>query len=263
MLSFIVLALSSGVLYLIPNRKVTSWTEWRFLGLDKQQWDNLHINLGILFLVMIVWHIYFNWKPIKNYLKKKKEWKVFTKEFNAALVLTGLFVAGTITMTIPFSVLINLGNGLKAINSLKIGNSPFGYAEYATLEDFCAITSIDLDEAMKRLKKRGILLHSPQETLKRIAADNHTSPKEIFKLIKGVHFQMELPGEIPIGIAHKPLYQLSREYRMDLNGFLKHLAHYGIKATAKMNFKRVAKENDLHPAQLYNMLLASQQKAPR
>ena len=263
MLSFIVLAVSSAVLYLIPDRKVTSWTGWAFLGLDKQQWDNLHINLGILFLVMIFWHIYYNWKPIKNYLKKKKEWKVFTKEFNAALALTGLFAAGTITMTLPFSALINLGNGVKAINSLEIGNPPFGYAEYATLEDFCTITSIDPDEAMKRLKERGLSVRSPQETLKRIAADNHTSPKEIFEVIRGDHFRMELPGEIPVGIAHKSLHQLSREYRMDLDAFLQHLTHYGIKATPEMNFKRIAKENNLHPARLYSMLLASQRKAPR
>ncbi len=108
MLSFIILALSSGVLYFIPDRKVTSWTNWSFLGLDKQQWDNLHINIGILFIVMIIWHIYFNWKPIKNYLKKKKELKVFTKEFNAALIVTALFTVGTITMTLPFSFLINM-----------------------------------------------------------------------------------------------------------------------------------------------------------
>jgi len=68
-LSFIVLFLSSGVLYFIPDRGVTGWSNWHFLGLDKQQWDNLHINLGIFFLVMMIWHIYYNAKAIKNYLK--------------------------------------------------------------------------------------------------------------------------------------------------------------------------------------------------
>jgi len=92
LLSFTVLTLSSGILYFIPNRKVTAWTEWSFLGLDKQQWDNLHINLGILFLVLMFWHIYFNWKPIKNYLKEKKKLKIFTKEFNRALILVTLFI---------------------------------------------------------------------------------------------------------------------------------------------------------------------------
>ena len=72
MLSFMILTISSIILYIIPNRKVTSWTNWNFIGLDKQQWDNIHINLGILFLIMIIWHIYYNWKAMKNYLKKKK-----------------------------------------------------------------------------------------------------------------------------------------------------------------------------------------------
>ncbi len=92
LLSFIIIFVSSGVLYFIPDRSVTSWSGWNFLGLDKQQWDNLHINLGILFLIMLVWHIYFNWKPIKNYLKVKKELKIFTKEFNVALIVVSIFL---------------------------------------------------------------------------------------------------------------------------------------------------------------------------
>ena len=257
MLSFIILAVSSGILYFIPDRKVTSWTDWSFLGLNKQQWDNLHINIGILFIVMIVWHIYFNWKPIKNYLKKKRELKVFIKEFNAALIVTVLFTVGTITMTLPFSFLINLGNGVKAMNSLNDGNPPFGYAEYATLEDFCLITAIDLKSAKERLKSRGIKVDSTKETLKTIAAKNSISPKDIFLIIKDKTTKIELPSELPIGIAQKSLKSLAREYRIDLNKFLQHLKHYNIKATLESKFKKIAKENNLHPAELYNMLLAS------
>ena len=258
MLSFIVLAVSSGVLYFIPDRKVTSWSNWSFLGLDKQQWDNLHINIGILFIVMIIWHIYFNWKPIKNYLKKKKELKVFTKEFNVALLVTALFTAGTITMTLPFSFFINIGNGVKALNSLDDGNPPFGYAEYATLEDFCKILSIDIEKAKMRLKQKGVTVQSTKETLKTISAKNCITPKDIFAIIKDKTTRAELPTELPIGIAHKSLQELLKEYNIDLNKFMQHLKHYNIKAKVDSNFKKIAKENGLHPAELYNMLLASQ-----
>ncbi len=258
MLSFIVLALSSVILYFIPDRKVTSWTNWSFLGLDKQQWDNLHINLGILFLVMIVWHIYFNWKPIKNYLKVKKELKVFTKEFNVALVLTALFTIGTITMTLPFSLLINIGNGVKAMNALEIGNPPFGYAEYATLEDFCAITSIDIDKAKRRLESKGIVVNSTKDILKVISSNNYISSKDIFLIIKDKRTKLDLPSEVPVGIAHKSLNKLAQEYKIDLDKFLQHLKYYNIEVTSDTNFKKVAMKNHLHPAQLYNLLLASQ-----
>ena len=260
MLSFIILFISSGILYFIADRKVTAWTNWSFLGLDKQQWDNLHINLGILFLVMIFWHIYFNIKPIKNYLKVKKELKIFTKEFNVALVITALFTFGTINMVLPFSFLVNIGNGVKAINSLDNGNPPFGYAEYSTLEDFCLITAIDIKAAKKKLLDSNIAINTTKDTIKNIASSNNTTPKDIYLLIKNKNSKINLPSSIPIGIAHKSLQELQKEYKIDLSKFISHLKYYDIKASSKDSFKKVAMKNNLHPAQLYNMLLASQVK---
>jgi hypothetical protein len=257
-LSFIIIFISSGVLYFIPDRGVTGWTAWSFLGLDKQQWDNLHINLGIFFLVMIVWHIYFNWKPIKNYLKVKKELKIFTKEFNIALIWTTIFTVGTITMTIPLSILVNLGNGIKAKNALNDGNPPFAYAELSSFEDFCTLTHIDLDDAIKKLEEKDIELDSTKELLKDIASKNSTSPKAIFLTIKSKKMRLSLPSDIPVGIAHKSLNRLAQEYNIDLEKFLTHLKNYGIKANREKTFKRITKEHNIHPATLYNMLLASQ-----
>jgi len=257
-LTFVFVFLSSGVLYFIPDRGVTGWTDWRFLGLDKQQWDNLHINLGILFLVLIVWHIYFNWKPIKHYLKVKKQWKVFTREFNAALVLVVIFVAGTVTMTFPLSFLVNIGNGIKAVNSLSDANPPFAYAEYATLEDFAILTHVDPRTAQKRLKAKGYRDVDLRATLRDIARHNDTSPRELFLTLRDRATKYLLPGDLPVGMARKSLRRLEQEYWLDLDAFIRHLAHYGIQATPDMTFKRLAKQHNLHPAELYNMLVASQ-----
>jgi len=257
-LTFLFVFISSGVLYFIPDRGVTGWTDWHFLGLDKQQWDNLHINLGILFLVLIVWHIYFNWKPIKHYLKVKKKWKVFTKEFNIALVVVVIFAAGTITMTFPLSFLVNIGNGIKAVNSLNDANPPFAYAEYATLEDFCTLTHIDPKQALKRLKAKGYHQIDPRQTVKSIAQANGISPHELFLTIRDTATKYLLPGDLPVGMARKSLRRLEQEYWIDLDAFIRHLKHYGIEATPDMTFKRLAKQHNLHPAELYNMLVASQ-----
>ncbi len=258
-LSFIILFLSSGILYFIPDRKVTSWTDWTFIGLDKQQWDNLHINLGIFFLVMMVWHIYFNWKAIKNYLKVKKKLKIFTKEFNIALLWVTLFTVGTITMTVPLSILVNLGNGVKAINALDEGNPPFGYAEESTFRDFTILTHIDTTEALAKLTQAGIMFSSDKSTLKEIAQNNKTSPKAIYLIIKDSKRKLQLPSEIPIGIAHKSIDKLSEEYHIDIPKLLAHLAYYKIHIETHDNFKKIAHEQHLHPATLYAMLLASQQ----
>ena len=258
MLSFFVLTLSSFILYVIPDRKVTSWTDWKFLGIDKQQWDNLHINIGILFLIMIIWHIYFNWKPIKNYLKIKKELKIFTKEFNIALIVVTVFSAGTISMTIPFSLLVNMGNGLKASSSLTTGNPPYGYAEFSSLNDFCILISIDANEALEKLKSKEIKVSGLNETLKSIASNNSIRPKDIYLAIKPELHKYELPLDIPIGIAKKSLERLGVEYHLDMDKFLAHLKSSGIEADKLMSFKSLAKKNNLHPSELYSLLLASQ-----
>jgi hypothetical protein len=258
MLSFIVLAVSSGVLYFIPDRGVTAWTNWSFLFLDKQMWDNLHINLGLLFLVMIIWHIYYNWKPIKNYLKIKKELKIFTKEFNIALIIVTLFTVGTITMTLPFSFFINIGNGIKAKNSLYIANPPYSYAEFSTFDDFCKIASIDINRSLEVLKDHSFKIDSTKKTLKEISLENHTTPKKIYNLIRNFHTKFNLPTNIPIGIAHKSLKQLSKEYKIDTQKIISHLKKYNIKADINTPFKKISKQNGLHPAQLYSFIIASQ-----
>jgi uncharacterized membrane protein len=260
LLSFIIIFVSSGVLYFIPDRSVTSWSGWNFLGLDKQQWDNLHINLGILFLIMLVWHIYFNWKPIKNYLKVKKELKIFTKEFNVALIVVSIFFIGTITMTLPFSFLINIGNGIKALNSSKNVNPPFAYAEYATLDDFILLAGIDKRVAVKKLETRDIKVSSYKDTLKKIALENGLTPKDIFLTIKSDKSKFFLPSALPVGIAHKSFKELADRYKFDIDKFKNYLKKYDIEIKKDMKFKKVAKKNNLHPAQLYNILLASQVK---
>lgn len=259
-LSFIILFLSSGILYFIPDRKVTSWTDWNFLGLDKQQWDNLHINLGIFFLVMMVWHVYFNWKAIKNYLKVKRELKIFTKEFNFALFWVTLFTIGTVTMTIPFAILVNLGNGIKAINALDEGNPPFGYAEESTFRDFCILIHVNELEAINKLKEAKIYIKSDKFTLKEIAKSYDISPKTIYLKIKNNQRKLQLPNEIPIGIAHKSIKRLTTEYQIDISKLIEHLKYYNITINLNDNFKKIAHENHLHPAKFYGMLLASQQR---
>ena len=258
-LVFVIMFLSSGVLYFIPDRRVTDWSGWSFLGLDKQQWDNLHIVLGLFFLVFLVWHIYYNWKPIKNYLKEKKKLILFTKEFNLSLALVALFTVGTIGMYFPFSFLVNVGNGIKAINAHSEGTPPFGYAEEATLLDYAILTHVSPKKMSQRLKAKGIVFHREQ-TLKEVASLNHMSPQALSLIIEEVPHKRSLPSDLPVGIAHKKLQELANVYDIDLERFLAHLKRYHIHTTPQTTFKKIAKEHHLHPATLYNMLLASQVK---
>jgi len=255
LLSFIILMLSSGVLYFLPDRRFTSWEGWSFLGIDKASWDNLHINLGLLFIVVIIWHIYYNWKPIKNYLKVKKELKIFTKEFNLSALIVVAFVIGTLTMTLPFSFFVNLGNGIKAKNAHSMATPPFEYAEFARFGDFCTILGVDKKEATQKLKALNIEVDTTK-TVTQLANINKTTPQKIYETIK--NSPPALPSDLPIGLAHKSLSTLAKEYDLDITKAIKYLKKQGVTIKKDSRLKRIAKEHHMHPAEFYAMILASQ-----
>jgi len=83
------MVLTSIVLFIVPQGRVAYWADWRLWGLTKTDWGNIHINLGLLFLIALFVHIYYNWKPLISYLKNKaKQIKVYMSELKATAELT-------------------------------------------------------------------------------------------------------------------------------------------------------------------------------
>ena len=89
---------------------------------------------GILFLLALSLHIYYNWALIVKYLKDRtKKLKVFTADFNVALALTVVCILGTHFWVPPFSSILNISQNIKDAAALKYGEPPFGHGqlEYA------------------------------------------------------------------------------------------------------------------------------------
>ena len=119
-------------------------------------WGNIHINMGFLFLIALIVHLYYNWKPLINYLKDKaKKIKVFTPEFNAALVITIAFVVGTYLLLPPFSWIMSLNDHFKDSGAEKYGEPPYGHAELSSLRTFAKKLKLDLTKSMKLLDQAG------------------------------------------------------------------------------------------------------------
>lgn len=99
--SFLILFLSSFVLYVIPGGS-TGAVGWTFMTLHRGQWVDLHITSGILFLVFGLWHTALNWRGLVSGFKKaasislKSSWPVL-----AALALNAFIVAGTLNHIQP------------------------------------------------------------------------------------------------------------------------------------------------------------------
>ena len=69
--SFILELLTSIILYIVPQGRVAYWSDWHLWGLSKNQWSDLHVNLGVLFLIAVVLHSWYNWSFITAYLKNR------------------------------------------------------------------------------------------------------------------------------------------------------------------------------------------------
>jgi hypothetical protein len=180
-LSFAVLVLTGIVLFIQPHGRVAYWVDWRLLGLSKTQWDSTHIHAGILFLLAIVFHIYYNWRSIASYLKHKAEnlW-IYNRHFNIALLITAFVVCGTIAGTPPFCWVMDLNESIKE-SAVKIyGKPPYGHAELSSLKTLAFRMGFDLGRSIQGLKDAGIHFKGPDQRIVDIARLNSKTPKQVF-----------------------------------------------------------------------------------
>ncbi len=257
LLSFILLLLTSVILYIVPAGRVAYWADWRLWGLSKTQWTGLHVNLGILFLVAILFHTWFNWGSILAYLKNKaREIRIFTPAFNISLILVIAFTIGTYAQIPPFSTLIDISETIKENAGRYYGEPPYGHAELSSLKSFTQKTGIDMEKAMERLRAAKITFSGENQTLLEIAKNSGLSPKELFLIMqpeserpKGV-----LPKEPPAGMGKKPLADLCREFSLDSEKVIGLLAREKINATAEMSIREIAEGSGKDAFEVYDII---------
>jgi len=258
LLSFIILLITIIVLYIVPQGRVAYWADWRLWGLTKSQWGNIHLNTGLLFLLSIFFHLYYNWKVLLNYLKNKaRNLKVLTREFNAALVLILILIIGTYFEVVPFRWVQELNANFKDKAAAKYGEPPYGHAELSSLKAFASKTGLDLAGGLKRLKKANIVIDNENQTLKDVARINEISPQEVFLAMKPIgklSYAESLPPSPPPGTGSKKLTDLRKEYSFDIQQILKSLTKKNISASADMTIKQIALQNDMAPMDLYTLL---------
>jgi len=258
LLSFVLLFVTIIVLYIVPQGRVAYWADWRLWGMTKEQWGSIHINIGLLFLLSIFLHIYYNWKPLFNYLKNKaRQLKVLTREFNAALVLTLIFAVGTYLEVVPFNWVLELNEHLKDNAAVKYGEPPYGHAELSTLKAFASKTGLDLAASLTRLKQANIVFENENQSLKDIARINDISPQKVFLAMKPIaklNQSESLPPTPPPGTGNKTLADFSKEYRFDIQQVLKGFTDNNISVGADMTIKQIARQNDMAPTDVYTRL---------
>ena len=261
LISFVLCILTSVILYIVPHGRVVDWSIWQLWGLSKAQWSELHINLGILLLLAGFLHIYYNWKPVTAYLKNKsKQMKVFTVNFNIALILTLIVGLGTYFQIPPMSTIINIGESIKDSAGIKHGEPPYGRAERSSLKTFTKKVDLDLSKSIVLLRQANIQFQNETQTINDIAKENNLTPEQLYDIIKPV-IQKKASSEHAVfpdsqssGFGRKKLAEVCTDFGLDLSDTIDVLSKKGIKAEPAQNIKEIAAINNVEPMAIFEII---------
>jgi hypothetical protein len=269
-LAFLLMALTSIVLYIVPQGRVAYWAGWRLWGLSKTDWGNIHINLGLLFLISLLLHIYYNWKAITSYLKDRaRRMKVFTPDFNVALIVTVIAALGTYLMVPPFSWVISLSERIKDQGAVKYGEPPYGHAELSSLKTFAQKTNLDLTKSMQLLEKAGYGAETDETTLAMLAKRYGITPQQLYLTIKaaekgpadGAVIGQPLPELPPPGTGNLTLADFCARYGLNMKLIVRELRKQNITVAESLTLKKIAANKGIGPTDLYEIIKSISSRA--
>jgi hypothetical protein len=268
--SLIVLVFNSIVLYVVPEGRIANWADWRFWGLDKHDWSAQHTTVGFLFIFAAMLHIYYNWKPILNYMKDKaKKFKVFTAASSIGLGLTVIFVIGTYLDVPPMSTIVEFSEQIKEGAAKKYGDPPYGQAQSSSLKGFTSRMGLDLDRSMELLRDAGIEVTDDKEMVQDIAKRSGNTPQQIYDIIKPAGISPAAPGAEThsedgadkamnppkSGMGKKTITQLCEEIGQDCDMIIAGLKQRGMTIDPEQKLKDLAAENGTGPMQIYEAMV--------
>lgn len=258
--SAFVLFFSSVVLFIEPHGRVAFWADWRLLGLTKQQWDDLHICSGTLFLLASLVHIWLNWPLITAYLTRRFRGASSAPVVWGSLAVVAFITVGTWLGLPPMKQFLELNEAIKESHTERYGNPPFGHAELVPVEKLARFLGIDPGEFVSALEEAGVRVGSARESLKEIGEKNGMSPSLLFDLAmkglaaRGVHGAGRLPKIPPPGTGKLTIADLSATYHIPQEELMERLSRAGIRAKASQSLREIAMSAGKSAPEIYAIL---------
>jgi hypothetical protein len=268
-LSFIGMAFTGVILFVVPPGRIANWTGWTLLGLTKHQWIGLHDWFSIIFVVASVFHVYLNWKLFVSYFKSKVS-KAFALriEWALALVVCGVVFFGTLGDVTPFSSLLVWNENIKHSWDSPQQRAPIPHAELLTLTELAEqVRDVKLESMLTNLKARGIEVESTDVVLGELAEDYNMTPARLYDIALGQagygrgHGGPEQgerygQGGAGRGIGQMTLKEYCSQTGFDVNTAVKKLQDAGFKASPDMTIRGIADTVGVHPSQIRTLLEA-------
>ena len=285
-IAFLLMLFSGVILYLSPAGSIARWTVWTFCGLDKWQWEAVHTNTSILFLLVAACHLFFNWKIFINYFRTKiEEGFQLKRELILALVVGGVFVAGTIWNIQPFKKVTEVREELKYSQKHVDDTLPFepgrgqglGRARFSTaepeeknsdrhrddlrLDQFARQRGLTLESLLAALRAKGIKVTDSTATVAKLAEQNGLLPDVIYEAARVGYGRSGSPPERfsgGRGLARMTLGQFCKTYGLETETVIAKLKRLGVQATERSEIRRLAFELGTTPGHFPEVL----QQAP-
>jgi len=267
--AFGILTVTGLVLYVVPQGRVAFWTHWSLLGLSKEQWGDVHMMFGGLFIVAGIVHLYYNWKPFKKFLAERVKGHLQLKqEFVLAMLFSVMVVLMSIFRIPPVSWVFDLNETLKDswLTSPEL-EPPFGHAEEVSLAGLSRRMGLDLEQSVVALKRKGYRFNGPQDSLEKIANANATTPMAVYEVIRPYEMQ---PEPVPItgltleevehrfagtGLGRKTLAKVCEKVDLAVTSCMERLATKGYQVGTQEKLKEVAERYEINPIDVLKMLL--------
>ena len=270
LVSFILIVFTAIILYIEPHGRVAYWIKWNFLGLEKDQWGNIHIFSGLLFLVAGGFHLYYNWKHLIGYLSSKITTGLrYKRELLISSLIFLWVIASGIWSLPPLIYVADLGEVIKRswVTSPEL-EPPFGHAELVSLKTFSKKQGIPLDRAMAELRKAGFKVNNPGNTLDNIAESKGTSGMGVYAVIQKLEKNPKTvkPGSVwtpemieetfaGTGIGRKSIGQIINEHGLDPKAVYHRLKGGGIEAGDNDKIKALADRHDSTPIKILTIII--------
>ena len=169
-------------MYLRPEGSVARWSGWRLLGLDKRDWEGVHITLAATFALLALLHIILNWKPLLGYLRARTS-RLYRpgRELAVAALLVLVLFGLSVLHWQPVSGLVAWRASIKAGENLLETPPPVLDADKLQLSEIALLMGTDAEEILGILVGQNFEVQGPEDTLEKIAERAKATPQEVYR----------------------------------------------------------------------------------
>jgi hypothetical protein len=211
-----------------------------------------------LFLLVVLLHLFFNWKVLLGYLRLSRIPGLRLKrELAAALLLGVLLVFGTLAGVPPLGNIVDLREDLKNYWERTHNPAPLPHAEELRLDEFARQLNLPVDDVVTALEEEGFVEAGPTRPVAAIADANEVAPSDLYqKLRSRPAFASSLEGRRGSGrgMGRMNLGEFCSSQNVPLDRLVAVLKVRGVLADSSTSLRQIASALDMRPGQMTRWL---------